>query len=263
MTKMNQWLKYSIEYANQRAYLDDLFRVYPVIPNGIRDIDTHIWNEVEQSFHSHDNVRMLRALLRLELFPFKDSYVAYFKRDPGALLRNPATVNRLCWQIYEMGLDKVWANSTQPKETNRQMGPRFMEWVRKGCLGVHPLPLKDFVRTTDNAVLDAGDAAMKEFAKEELGYQRDKGLDFLARFNGKYVIGEAKFLTDMGGHQNAQFNDAMAIFEHDCPRATPIAILDGVVYIPGEHHMYASITEKHSDKYIMSALVLRDFLYQL
>lgn len=206
---------------------------------------------------------MLRALLRLKLFPFKDSYVAYFKRDPGALLRNPATVNRLCGQIYEMGLDKVWVNSTQPKETNRQMGPRFMEWLRKGCLGVYPLPLEKFICTSDNAILDASDTAMKEFAKAEFGYKRDKGLDFLARFNGKYVIGEAKFLTDMGGHQNAQFNDAMAIFEYDCPGAISIAILYGVVYIPGEHHMYTSITGKFPNKNIMSALVLRDFLYQL
>ena len=29
---MNPWLELSIEYANQRSYLDDLFRVYPTIP---------------------------------------------------------------------------------------------------------------------------------------------------------------------------------------------------------------------------------------
>ena len=39
------------------------------------------------------------------------------------------------------------------------------------------------------------------WAKKTLGYTRNKGLDFIARFNGKYVIGEAKFLTDFGGHQ--------------------------------------------------------------
>ena len=26
---MNKWTKLSIEYANQRSYLDDLFQVYP------------------------------------------------------------------------------------------------------------------------------------------------------------------------------------------------------------------------------------------
>jgi len=31
-------------------------------------------------------------------------------------------------------------------------------------------------------------------------------LDLVARVRGRYVIGEAKFLTDYGGHQTAQFN---------------------------------------------------------
>ncbi|NLC10820.1 MAG: restriction endonuclease, partial [Firmicutes bacterium] len=29
---MNCWLGLSIEYANKRSYLDDLFQVYPTIP---------------------------------------------------------------------------------------------------------------------------------------------------------------------------------------------------------------------------------------
>ncbi len=43
---MNKWIKYSILYANQRSYLDDLFRVYPTIPEGIRDIDEEKWSRV-------------------------------------------------------------------------------------------------------------------------------------------------------------------------------------------------------------------------
>ena len=31
---MNPWMALSIEYANQRSYLDDLFQVYPTIPEG-------------------------------------------------------------------------------------------------------------------------------------------------------------------------------------------------------------------------------------
>lgn len=44
---MNDWTKLSIEYANQQSYLDDLFRVYPTIPEGIRDINETVWKEVE------------------------------------------------------------------------------------------------------------------------------------------------------------------------------------------------------------------------
>jgi hypothetical protein len=36
---MNYFTQLSIDYANQRSYLDDLFHVYPTIPEGIREID--------------------------------------------------------------------------------------------------------------------------------------------------------------------------------------------------------------------------------
>lgn len=37
---MNYWTQLSIEFANQRNYLDELFKVYPTIPEDIREIDT-------------------------------------------------------------------------------------------------------------------------------------------------------------------------------------------------------------------------------
>ncbi len=35
---MNYFTQLSIDYANQRSYLDDLFHVYPTIAEGIREI---------------------------------------------------------------------------------------------------------------------------------------------------------------------------------------------------------------------------------
>ena len=101
------------------------------------------------------------------------------------------------------------------------------------------------------------------FARQYLGYNHEKGLDFVARFNNKYVIGEAKFLTDFGGHQNAQFNDAINTLTTEGVEAIMIAILDGVLYIKGNNKMYRSLKEKYKDYNIMSALVLREFLYQI
>ena len=80
--------------------------------------------------------------------------------------------------------------------------------------------------------------------------------------NNKYVIGEAKFISDEGGHQNGQFLDSMTTLE--TPTANNvinIAILDGVLYIPSEKKMHTEITTK--DVPVMSALLLRDFLYSL
>ena len=104
---MNPWLELSIRYANQRSYLDDLFRVYPTIPEGIRDIDGVIWENVVSAFNERNNTALIESLLQLELFPIKDSYVAYLKRDKSALRRNPSTVARLCCRIYELGLNKM------------------------------------------------------------------------------------------------------------------------------------------------------------
>ena len=261
---MNHWLQLSIEYANQRSYLDDLFQVYPTIPEGIRDIDSGLWKSVEKAFEKRNNIALLENLLQLDLFPIKNSYVAYLKRDKEALKRNPATVDRLCGRLYEMGLDEIYSRSSEPKETNRQIGPLFKRWLRKKSLGVEPIKLEKFLKAKGNAVLDASDAEMMAFARKHLNYKHDKGLDFIGRFNGKYVIGEAKFLTDFGGHQNAQFNDAIATMKARGVKVITAAILDGVLYIKGNNKMYKAITGRRlRDDNIMSALVLREFLYQI
>jgi len=258
---MNKWLKMSIEYANQRSYLDDLFCVYPTIPDGIRKIDGNIWNNIEREFKRKNNVALIKELLKLDLFPIKDSYVAYLRRDKSAIERNPKTVNRLCGRLYEMGLDKIYEKCSAPKETNRQIGPMFKEWIRKKSLGILPVKIKDFLKNEEDAILDESDRVMRNFAKDYLGYDRDKGLDFIARFNKQYIIGEAKFLTDFGGHQNAQLQDALATLNSNA-KAIKVAILDGVLYIKGNSKMYNTIM-KYKDKNIMSALVLRNFLYQV
>lgn len=256
---MDYWAQLSVDIANQDNYLDLLFQVYPTIPEECRDINQTIWGKVKDAFENRNNQEMIKALLGLNLFPIKDSYVAYLKHDPSAIERNPETINRISGRIFQMGLDKLYEKCSQPKETNRQIGPLFKRWINKGYLGIMPISYDEFIHSKRNAILDGSDNEMKRFAKEHLGYSREKGLDFVGRFNGKYVIGEAKFLTDFGGHQNAQFEDAISTLHAQC-NAVKIAILDGVCYIKGRNKLFRGV-ESHAN--IMSALVLRDFLYQV
>jgi len=260
---MNYWTEISIEYANQKSYLDDLFQVYPTIPEGIREIKQENWVKIEQAFNNQNNDELLRELLKFDLFPIKDSYVAYLKRDKSAIERNPQAINRLCGRIYELGLDKIFERCSEPKETNRQIGPFFKRWLNRKALGIQPVDLETFLSSDENAILNGSDKELMDFASEKLNYKHSKGLDFVARFNKKYVIGEAKFLTDFGGHQNAQFNDAIATMQAPNVKATILAILDGVLYIKGNNKMYKDITTKYANANIMSSLVLREFLYQL
>ena len=126
---MNKWTNLSIEYANQRSYLDDLFKVYPTIPEGIREIDKKVWADVEKAFKRKNNKQLISELLKLDLFPIKDSYIAYLKRDKSSIDRNPRTINRICGRIYQIGLDKLFERCSELKETNRQIGPMIRDWL--------------------------------------------------------------------------------------------------------------------------------------
>lgn len=266
---MNYWTELSVNYANQKDYLDSLFKVYPLSPNIRRNIAPKKWDNVEQAFNSKNNEMLVRALLKLELFPLKDSYVAYLKRDNSAISRNPNTINRLAGTLYQMGIEEIYDKCTEPKETNRQIGPLFKRWINAGVLGVPVCHTVDeFMNNQENAVLNTSDSEMESFAREYLGYQHEKGLDFVARFNGKYIIGEAKFLTDFGGHQDSQFADAISTITAPLlpnvlnVEVIKIAICDGVLYIKGNNKMHRHL-RNHEEEIVVSSLLLREFLYSI
>ncbi|MDY5396944.1 MAG: restriction endonuclease [Alistipes sp.] len=230
---MNLFTQRSIELASQRDYLDQLFSVYPLSPDNIREVDQNIWNNVDRCYREQNNTELFRNLLQLKLFPIKDGYVPYFRKDITAIERNPNTVNRICGRVRELSLEELYQKCTQPKETNRQMGQLFRNWVKRGTLGLFPISEAEFLADDRNAILDGSDTALLVFARNHLGYRRDKGVDFIGRFNHTYVIGEAKFISDEGGHQNDQFLDAMTTIKTPLNQdVIAIGILDGILYIP-------------------------------
>lgn len=267
---MNIWTEKSIELANQKDYLDQLFKVYPMASNLKRELPEVIVSNLKGHFDKKDNnSELIELLLHQELFPIKDSYVAYLRRDRSAIERNPKTINRLAGTIYSMGLDETILNMTLPKETNRQIGPLFSNWIKNKSMGVEVTTDPDYFLSYDkDIILDSTDAIQEKFARRFLGYNHEKGIDFLGKFNNKYVIGEAKFLTDFGGHQNAQLADALNVMRStfnkiDGKEVIAISILDGVLYIKNEGKMYRSLTTAKEDEIIISSLLLRDFLYSI
>ncbi len=265
---MNLWTQKSIELAAQSNYLDQLYRVYPMSINLRRELSLETKKEIRVHLDNQDGEKLLYVLLKQEIFPIKDSYVAYLKRDKTAIARNPATVSRLAGMLIEMGFDEILDKTTVPKETNRQIGPLFKNWIASGALGV---PVTDnvdkFLNYQGNIVFNAGDKAMEVFAKTHLGYQHNKGLDFIAKFNQTYIIGEAKFLTDVGGHQNAQFNDALATMRaplaYSSYQVKTIAILDGILYIESRGKMFTELSSFTNDELVVSAVLLRDYLFSV
>lgn len=170
--------------------------------------------------------------------------------------------------LVDMGFDEIIEKTTVPKETNRQIGPLFKRWVSSGALST-PVTndFKVFLTCKENIIFNAGDQTMSDFAKEHLGYDHDKGLDFIAKFNNKYILAETKFLTDFGGHQNSQFKDAISTMKSNLSETTRdvkiISILDGVLYIKGNNKMMKSLLSFDNDDVVISAVLLRDYLYSI
>ena len=47
---MNIWTQMSIDFANQRNYLDELYKVYPISPNLRREIDPKLEVNIQKAF---------------------------------------------------------------------------------------------------------------------------------------------------------------------------------------------------------------------
>ena len=200
----------------------------------------------------------------LDLFPIKDPYIRYLKKDRDSITRNPKTVKRLSDQIREFSIEELRKKCEEPKESNRQMGQLFNDWVKTGSLGSDCKVINDideFANSNGNRCFVGGDEQKRRFVLDNFDCELGKGFDLLVVFNDRFVFGEAKLITDFGGHQDRQFEDAIKIFDIDLD-VECVAVVDGVIYIEnGKNKMQRHV--RNEERPVMSALVLREFLESL
>lgn len=282
---MNSWTKESFKLHKSYGYLDKLYQIYPMLDNPKRELDKSIKNKIKKAYDSRDNNTLFNLLLPLKKFPLKDSYKAYFSRTPKGeqidiIKNNPDTISRICNRLYEMGWDELISGLEEPIETNRQIGPMFRNWIR------NQYPCYDNFNKFKNSseeisVLSVYDGELVNFVENCLGVQlpkdtsgNAKGLDLVVKINTNankptYVIGEAKFLTDEGGHQNAQLKDALHLitandFNNNNIDVIRIAILDGVCWINSKDtKMQKEIRGLKDNQIAISALLLDKFFSSL
>ena len=95
-----------------------------------------------------------------------------------------------------------------------------------------------------------------------MGYTHNKGLDFIAKSNDLFIIGEAKLITDSGGNQNKSLEDVDRLLNTKLKNTVTIAILDGVVYLKDKGKLFNYLNNSGEDKIILSAFLINDFLKQ-
>lgn len=254
---MSRWIQKSIRLANSTGYLDKLFRIYPIKLGDTRNIPDNIKTEVQKAFRNKNKVDLIIKLLKLPKFPIDDPYIASLRRHPSLLSKNPKTIERISQKLFSMGIDTVLELAGKPKSPSRQLGHSFKRWLR--TLNYSFLEEREFRGFKGVAFLEGSDKKLKKFATEELDIRNlKKGIDFVLKIKNKFILGEAKFLTDYGGTQNNQFRDAISVARISRNSVIGIAVLDGIVWFESNAYMHRTI--KSLNGVALSALLLEEFI---
>ena len=259
---MDVWVKRSIEITNSHGYLDKLSEIYTPTVEEKRVIPTIAKHRIKQAYEQKDKIKLIEELLKLEKFPIKDPYIAFLRRGGRRFLElNPKTVERIGNKLLSMSFEELVERCEEPKEFNRQLGPMFKNWLPK--LDYPFLDHYQFITFKEGiAFLKGSDNELRIFANDVLKCELEKNPDFIAKVNDKFIVGEAKFLTDFGGHQDRQFEDALRFIKSKKGNAIRIAVLDGVLWLETKNKM-SRIVRELKDEIALSALLLKDFLESL
>jgi len=252
---MNEWIEKSVKMANSPGYLDNLFRVYPLLINPERELPKETEEMIIKLVKKKEKKKLIKILIELEKFPIDNPYVGSLRTNEELIDKNPKIVDMICEQLFSMGANGVIRGCKTPKKSSRQFGAIFQKWVPS--LKHKILEGTEFEKFSGVAFLGGSDATRKNYANKKLNCNlREKGLDLLMKINGKFVIGQAKFITTGGGAQDNQFYEALRFVNSDRGKATRIAVLDGVIWFSTGY-----LEEiKETNRNILSALLLGEFI---
>ncbi len=252
---MNEWSRRTLHLVNNQDYLDRLQRVYPH-EEGERDISQDILDSIRESYEEQDYMALLDKLLNLDKFPYKDSYVAFLRRDRSAIERNPQTVQRISDRLYDMGIENVIAGVSQPKEANTRRGNQFRSWASHHFNWVN---INQFRASQEGVVmLDATELQARDFCNAVMGVGISKRPDIVAKAGRRYIVGEAKFLSSTGGNQGRGFEDGMSLATNSSGNAFKVFVLDGIHWLSTGSDQYHRI--EYGTAAIFSVLLLQGFL---
>lgn len=256
---MPEWVNRSFALVETGGYLDKMVEIYPPVLPGPRHIAEARLDAVRDALEHPDDAALLRTVLQFRRFPFNHPYVSFLRESPHEIARNPVVVGVISRHLREMGLEEVVEGLRKPKELNRGMGPMFRTWLERqypfasdpAALEVSPEPV---------VFLGGSEEKLRRFAND-IGCGIQKRPDFVARAGGRYVVGEAKWVGTGGGNQDRGFDDAMKLASSSFPRATTVAVLDGIVWVRESGQMAKRLANFSGNA--LSALLLRDFLESL
>lgn len=257
---MNKWVKKSIGLANSKGYLDKIFEVYPIEIGDIRGVNEKLITNLKKALKKKNKKDLIKVLLRFPKFPIDDPYIASLRRHPFLLERNPRTIKRIGERLLSIKMNTILKLATKPKSPSRQLGNSFENWIH--TINYPFLEEEKFKNYKKIAFLKGSSTRLKQFVIKELGIKRlTRGPDFILKANDKFIIGEAKFLTDYGGTQNNQFDGAIKMARIKDPQVIGLAVLDGIVWFRSNAYMHRIVKKLKGTA--LTALLLERFIKSL
>ena len=294
----SNWTRQSFKRYTQKGYLDFLRKnVYTIEENPPRKLDSTVKKEFTKLMKGKDDEKLFRFLISSEINkrPINDSYFASFLKAGNTgkskgrldqtIKNNPQTISGICARVRALGVSKAIKAMEVPIMSSRQMGSKFRLWLNKQypCESNESKFFNSKKRIT---IFDApSDEQINSFVKKYLcekiprktGVGNEKGIDLLIKVYNKgkstFVIGECKFLTDNGGAQNNQFNDAIEFVKSSHFKMKKgsskftvkrCAIIDGVCWMEWkDNKMQKEIQKLKTSQHALSLLLLNDFLRSL
>lgn len=256
---MPTWPDKSFAFVEQGGYLDKLATVYPAPSIQPRPLTRAEQGKVKAALNQRDNYGLLETLLSFKRFPFNDPYVSFLRKNPREISKNPQTVQRICAHLRQMGIANVVKGLEEPVQFNRRMGQMFRSWLRSKYVAFKD-PQAFRTSTQPLTILDAPGEQLRQFANQ-IGCGLQKQPDLVAKANGRYVVGEAKFIGTEGGNQNRGFDDALNLASRSYTNAVTVAVLDGIVWIRNSGQMSRRLANFSGNA--LTALLLDDFFASL
>lgn len=264
---MNKWIKESEELVKGDFYLDRLMEIYPPeeISRGL--IVEEKSPNLKALFETKNCNELIKELVRLKeqgfKFPIDHPYISFFDYYKEAIDKNPETIKRICAELLKMDYNELKERLEAPKKASRRMGPMFRHWLKKNFTF---WDFTEFEKNKTLAFLEGGDKKLKEYAEKHLKCKfgdLTKGLDFVATYKNKYMIGTGKFITTSGGSQGNQFYEAIRLLKKTkCPgNVVKVAVIDGVAWL--DNTMKNILETFKRNEFALSALLLKKFLSEI
>lgn len=261
--KINYWILKCIGLFNNTGYLDNLLEIYPLETA----IPVHLESGLRRriiSAHQGRRTNELIQILKGEVkFPYDEPLAYLIKEVKNCLQHNPKQIDRIANTLYAMTADELVIRLESAPKLNTQMGPMFTNWLKNKF---KLLTIDDFKKSTDGIfVLNSSEEEGKIFVNSKLNQNLDKRPDLVAKVNGKYIIGEAKWIGRSGGNQNNQVKDVLDFCKNQRGDVTRVGVIDGFPWATRKVNGSiindkVNVTVQEFPYDIVSALLLEEYL---